>query len=361
MVGGPTAEIPHSPCTGSAVWRGPELAHSHVWEWHLAPAQLDELDTALHAVRVRGTPLLRITADRFPLPALASQLAGLADELENGRGFVLIRRVPVGRFGPATAAVLLWGLGRHLGIPVSQNATGHMLGHIADPHEVRAARPFHTDEADTLALLCLRNDSGAGHAALASSAAVHNTVLARRPDLVDGLYRTHFLDRLGEQAPGQHPCHAVPLAHRDQERFSLRYDRHRVESAQRFPGVPRLTPDDLELFDHIDESAADPELRLDLPLAPGDLLLVNNHAVLHSLTAPADTTGRGPRFHALRLWLTPHRPRELPPDFWGDAHFLDGGRGGVAPRDVITPQSPTTRKSHDRPVRTPGPIRPVPR
>ncbi|MEU0629662.1 hypothetical protein [Streptomyces sp. NPDC005989] len=104
-----------------------------------------------------------------------------ADELENGRGFVLVRRVPVGRSGPATAAVLLRGPGRHLGIPVSQNATGHMLGHIADPHEVRAARPFHTDAADALALLCLPDDSGAGHGAPASSAAVHNTVPARRP------------------------------------------------------------------------------------------------------------------------------------------------------------------------------------
>ncbi|WSD72869.1 TauD/TfdA family dioxygenase [Streptomyces sp. NBC_01591] len=361
MVGRPSVEIPRSPCTGSAVWRGPELAHSRAWEWHLAPAQLDELDAALQAVRVRGTPLLRITADRFPVPGLASQLACMAEELEYGRGFVLVRRIPVERPGLAAAGVLLWGLGRHLGIPVSQNATGHMLGHIEDTHEVRAARPFHTDEADMLALLCLRNDGSGGHAALASSAAVHNTVLARRPELIGGLYRTHFLDRLGEQAPGQRPCHAVPLAHRGLERFSLRYDRHRLESAQRFPDVPRLTPGDLELFDHIDGSAASPELRLDLALAPGDLLLVNNHAVLHSLTTSESTTGPGARFHALRLWLTPHRPRELPPEFWGDAHSPAGGRGGVAPRDVITPQTPTTRKPHDRPVRTPGPIRPVPR
>ncbi|MFD0337392.1 TauD/TfdA family dioxygenase [Streptomyces sp. NPDC127117] len=343
------------------MWRGPELARSRAWEWHLAPAQLDELDKALQTVRVRGTPLLRITADHFPLPALASQLARMAAELEKGRGFVLVRRVPVERFGLVAARVLLWGLGRHLGIPVSQNATGHMLGRIGATDEIRAARPFHTDEADTLALLCLRNDGGAGHAALASSATVHNTVLARRPALIDGLYRTHFLDRLGEQAPGQRRCNAVPLAHRDPERFSLRYDRHRLESAQRFPDVPRLTPGERELFDHIDGWASAPELRLDFPLAPGDLLLVNNHAVLHSLTAPADTTGPGPRFDALRLWLTPHRPRDLPQEFWGDAHSPGGSRGGIAPRDVITPQSPTTRKPHDRPVRTPGPIRPVPR
>lgn len=34
------------------------------------------------------------------------------------------------------AAVLVRDLGRHLGIPVSQNAAGHMLGRIEDTHEV---------------------------------------------------------------------------------------------------------------------------------------------------------------------------------------------------------------------------------
>ncbi|WP_405718047.1 hypothetical protein [Streptomyces sp. NBC_00046] len=43
-----------------------------------------ELDTAPRSVRERGLPLLKVTADDFPLPALAGELAGLTDELENG-------------------------------------------------------------------------------------------------------------------------------------------------------------------------------------------------------------------------------------------------------------------------------------
>jgi hypothetical protein len=61
------------------------------------------------------------------------------------------------------------------------------------------------------------------------------------------------------------------------------------------------------------------------------------------------------------LWLTPHQSRSLPPEFWGDRHSCTGGRGGVAPRDVITPHPQTKRKPHVRPLRTPGAIRPVPR
>ncbi|MEU5952068.1 TauD/TfdA family dioxygenase [Streptomyces sp. NPDC047525] len=346
----------------------------------LGPAQLDEVDAAVQSVRARGTPLLKVTADSFPLPSLTADLARAAAELESGRGFVLVRRVPVERYDPAAAAVLLWGLGRHLGIPVSQNATGHMLGHLThDGPAASAARPLRTDDADTLALLCLRTSRTAGHMRLASSAAVHNTVLARRPELIDGLYRTHYLDRRGEQSPGQLPWHAVPLVHRAGGRLSLRYDRRRLESARRLPGVPRLSPEDVELFDLIDRSAACPDLRLDVALCPGDLLLVNNHAVLHAHTGFADVPGTEQSARALRLWLTPHQPRHLPRDFWGDTHYPDGARGGVAPRDVITPQSPATpaalttpappttptasmgRNPHDRPVRTAGPSRPTPR
>ncbi|MBO0914790.1 TauD/TfdA family dioxygenase [Streptomyces laculatispora] len=344
---------------GPAVWRGPDLARSRDWVQHLTPSRLDELDAAVRAVRTRGTPLLKVTAEHFPLPGLAEDLARAADELENGRGFVLVRGIPVEGYGPAALGVLLWGLGRHLGIPVSQNTTGHMLGRTGtaeDGREDLAAQALHTDEADAVALLCLRKT----RTALTSSAAVHNAVRAHRPELLDSLYRTHFLVH-EEPDPPQVPCRAVPLAHRDGERFSLRYDRRRLESAQHRADVPRLSPAEVELFDLIDAAAHSPDLRLDLDLAPGDLLLLNSHAVLHSLTAPAPVPARAPGPQALRLWLTPHRPRTLPRGFWGDAPSAAGGRGGVAPLDVITPQTPTTRKPHDRAVRTPGPIRPVPR
>ncbi|MYW69762.1 TauD/TfdA family dioxygenase [Streptomyces sp. SID8379] len=370
---GKSSEDLRRPCTGPAVWQGRDLARSRSWVLRPGPDQRDELDAAVRSVRARGTPLLKVSADRFPVPSLTADLARVAAELETGRGFVLVRGLPVERYGPAAAAVLLWGLGRHLGVPVSQNATGHMLGHLPYRPADLGPQAFHTDDADMLALLCLRTSGAPGRMRLASSAAVHNTVLARRPELVDGLYRTHHLDRHGEQSPEDLPWHAVPLAHRAGGRLSLRYDRRRLESARHLPGAPRPDPDDRELFDLIDASAADPELRLDIALHAGDLLLLNNHAVLHSDAGFANgpCTERGPQ--ALRLWLTPHRPRALPEAFWGDAYFSGGARGGVAPLDVITshkpttrttpttPTTPTTRNPHDRSARTPGPIRPTPR
>ncbi|MFI7005034.1 TauD/TfdA family dioxygenase [Streptomyces sp. NPDC050145] len=333
-MGPSSAAAPGVPCHGPALWTGPEPAASGAWLRRPTPAQLAELALAVRTVRTRGTPLLRVTAEQFPAPAWHPELAAISHELAHGCGLAVVRRIPVEGFRPAEREQLLWGLGRHLGTPVSQDVTGHMLGRlpVAGP---AAASPgaFRTDEADTTALLCLRP----ARASLVSSAALHNTVLARRPELLHRLYRTHHLDR-GPRLPAL----AAPLAHRAGPRFSLRYDRRRIEAAQGRPGVPPLTREDVELFDLLDAAAASPALRLDLDLSPGDLLLLDNHTVAHTLTfTNPRATAPEATADALRLWLTPHQPRDLPPEFWGDtAQGPHGTRGGVPPRDVIAHRSP---------------------
>ncbi|MCM2416427.1 hypothetical protein LNW71_35260 [Streptomyces sp. RKAG290] len=102
------------------------------WVLRLSSAQIDELDAALRAVQERSIPLLKITSGDFPLPTLAGELEHIADVLENGRGFVLVKGIPVERYNQAAAGTVFWGVGRHLGTPVSQNASGHMLGHARD-------------------------------------------------------------------------------------------------------------------------------------------------------------------------------------------------------------------------------------
>lgn len=200
-----------------------------------------------------------------------------------------------------------------------------MLGHardtgrsLTDPatrgYQTRESLPFHSDGSDVLGLLCLRAARSGGRSALVSSAAVHNAVLERRPDLVERLYRTHFFDRREEHAPGDLPYAALPLASRSRRGLSMRYNRCYLESAQRFPDVPRLDPADVELFDLVDALAESPEFRLDVDFEAGDLLFVNNHTVLHSRTGFEDFAEPDPGRHVLRLWLT-----------------LGHGRGGISP------------------------------
>ncbi|QWA25732.1 TauD/TfdA family dioxygenase [Streptomyces sp. JCM17656] len=118
----------------------------------------------------------------------------------------------------------------------------------------------------------------------------------------------------------------------------MRYHRPYLESAQRFPDVPRLEPADVELFDLIDRAASSPRYSLDVGFEPGDLLLVNNYAVLHSRTAYEDFAEPERKRHVLRLWLTLRKGRDLPPHFWGDRAETAGaaGRGGITPHDLVT-------------------------
>ena len=50
----------------------------------------------------------------------------------HGRGFHLVRGIPLERWSVRQCAIAYFGLGTLLGEPVSQNAMGHILGHVKD-------------------------------------------------------------------------------------------------------------------------------------------------------------------------------------------------------------------------------------
>ena len=54
---------------------------------------------------------------------------------------------------------------------------------------------------------------------------------------------------------------------------------------------------------------------MDIDLGQGDMTFVLNHVILHSRTAFEDWPEPERKRHALRLWLTTHGARPLPPDF----------------------------------------------
>jgi len=74
--------------------------------------------------------MLAMTTSDFPLPTLGPRLQGLAKILDQGRGFRLLRGLPIQDLTERQAASIYWGMGLHMGTPVSQNARGHLLGHV---------------------------------------------------------------------------------------------------------------------------------------------------------------------------------------------------------------------------------------
>jgi hypothetical protein len=340
------------PIIGPEAWRGEELARTTDWIRPFSDAAIRELDGALRAVQARGVDWPRITRADFPLPGLGSELAAVARELEDGRGVVLLRGLPVERYTEEELRHLYWGLGTHLGTPRYQNARGELIGEVRDElraygavredamnHGTRTSRAkarssgplrYHTDRADVVALLCVRQARRGGTSKVVSAVAISNEILARRPDLHALLWQDYYRSRQGEEVGGDRRYYALPVFAARAGRFTTQYSRTFVEAAQRVAEVPRLTAAQDEALDMLADVAE--ELSCEMTLEPGDIQLLNNHVIYHARTAYEDHPEPGRDRLLLRLWLSMPNSRALPQGFevlWGS---IEPGalRGGIS-------------------------------
>ncbi|HTP98056.1 MAG TPA: TauD/TfdA family dioxygenase [Casimicrobiaceae bacterium] len=332
-------------------WYGPQLAARGGWIETLSAPELDELAAVaqpwLARVERDARALNELTPEDFPLPTLAPRLAGVTRELLHGRGFALLRGLPVDRWGARMSAVAFYGLGVHIGTPRTQNAQGHLLGHVRDLglrsddpnvriYQTHERQTFHTDSADVVGLLCLQTAKSGGLSALVSSITLYNELRRRRPDLARRLFAPFATDRRGEVPPGAKPYFTIPVFNWHAGALSAIYQRQYIDSAQRFTDAPRLVPADIEALDLLDALTDDPALHLTMALERGDLQFVHNHTLLHDRTAFDDYPEEARRRHLLRLWLAPRQARPLPPVFaqrYGSV--VPGARGGVRVADDV--------------------------
>lgn len=326
-----------------SAWKAGDMRARRDWIVELSPAHQAEILTAVEATREAGLAIHEITRDGFELPALAPILDRVRDDVVDGRGFSLIRGVPIEELDRDGVMRAWFGLGSYVGVARSQNRAGHLIGHVYDLGEdktdpkmrlyrTNARQRFHIDSCDVVGLLCLRPAKSGGASAIASSTAIAEEIRRTRPDLADVLEAPFVYDRKGEIPEGKGPHYLIPIVHRYQGRTTVYFARDFIESAQkRFDEVPRLTPAQIEVLDMIERLAESDEFRLDMDFRPGDVQFVHNHVILHSRTAYEDWDQPAQKRHLLRLWLSAHGARPLPPVFeerYGP--LVDGQpRGGI--------------------------------
>jgi Taurine catabolism dioxygenase TauD, TfdA family len=305
------------PYSNPAAWTGAEIRMDPTWRHQLTEQEIGELEAAVRGVERRGLPLEHVEVDAFSLPTLAPAIAGWRKELEEGRGFALVKGLPVGRMSEAQAAIAYCGIASHLGTMVEQNPMGEKLIHVRatgeDPNDVSVrhyktgvASPFHTDSSDVVGLLCLRPARFGGLSSIASSVSVFNAMLAKRPDLVDEFFTPFYFDLYEQQADGADPNFAQPLSSEIGGQLSTFYIRFAIDQAQRHTEVPRLTESQTEFLNLLDELASSDDLRLDMDFEPGDMQFLNNSVILHARSAFEDGDDPAQGRHLLRLWLTLH-------------------------------------------------------
>ncbi|GMQ85822.1 MAG: TauD/TfdA family dioxygenase [Acidimicrobiia bacterium] len=340
-----------TPIEGPSAWYGPDMAkRSNEWLYRLDDADVAEVNDAVATLTESGTAILEVNRENFPLPNLGPVLDGIQDDVVNGRGFVLIRGLPVDTYTIEQAALAYFGIGAYFGWAIPQNAKGHVLGHVRDigldpdnpEHRLygtRARHLYHTDSCDIVGLLCLQTAKSGGQSKIASSVTVYNEMLKRRPDLVAVMAQPFCLDRKGEIPEGKGPYYQMPVFNPYGGYLTTTYNRDFITAAQRFDDVPRLTGEQIEAMDLADEIAGSDEVRLDMDFRPGDIQFIHNHQMLHSRTPYEDYPEPERKRHLLRLWLAPPNSRPLAPVIAERFGSIEQGtaRGGIrVPGQILT-------------------------
>ena len=325
------------------VWRGADLRNRTDWIRPFTSEELAEIDAALGSCKTRGLVWADITRDDFPLPKLGAALAGVAEELETGRGMILLRGLPL-EYSAEDLRTVYWGIGTHLGTAVSQGGRGELLGVVEDEgkaveitkrrgSKTADALPFHADRCDVVGLLCVRKAKSGGASRIVSAAAIHNEILRLRPDLIDVFYADWYNSRQGGEQPGEARAYPKPIFGFRDGYFTGLVSPLYIRSAQKFEEVPRLTQKQqqaLELYTQLAD-----ELALDMAFEPGDIQLLNNHLTYHARTSFVDHAEPEHKRLLLRLWLSVPGSRPLPEGYELVFGRIGAGelRGGVTCRE----------------------------
>lgn len=337
-------------------WRGEDMATPRArssWTYHL---NQDDLATIERQAEKSMPLFVGTTANRhvrllepkdFPLsPSLQDKLTTIKSDLIHGRGFALLRGLPVHNYNEKELATIFIGLGAHIGNARSQNKSGHLLGHVLDLgldsddpnvriYQTNERQTFHTDSCDVVGLLCLRMAKRGGLSLLVSANSVYNELYQRRPDLLRLLLQPIATDRRGEVPPDSDPFLLIPVFSSWHGHMTVFYQRQYIDSAQRFSSAPRLTCQHVEALDLFDAVCNDPAMHLKTKLEPGDIQFVHNHSMLHDRTGFEDWVDIDRRRHLLRLWLSVPGDRPLPPIFASRFGSVEvGNRGGIVLSDT---------------------------
>lgn len=294
----PHERAPAGAVGGEAAWLGADLRLRNDWIERVSPGFVAALEDVVARLRASARPWSDVSEADVELPGEGETLRRWRRALTHGRGFLILRGLPVERWDLATQHLATGVLGRQFGRLGLQNPRGDVIGEVratgaekVDPfarlYATAGEFRFHCDASDLVGLLCIRPAAEGGESRLASSVSVYNTLLATRPDLAARMFEPQPYDLRNEQAAGGEPYAAFAPCAFGGDRLRTFYISDYFRTVARHGIEP-----DLDLLDTYDAIAASPEVGLQFYLQPGDLQILDNHTMLHARSAFRDEPGR---------------------------------------------------------------------
>ncbi|MGJ7531458.1 TauD/TfdA family dioxygenase [Variovorax sp. GB1P17] len=266
------------------------------------------------------------TAAQFAMPTLTPLLRRAYEDIRAGRGFVVLRGLPIEQVDVQQFIAAMWGVGTHFGDSLSQNTSGDRIGHVIDasaedatPRMYRSnleLRP-HNDITAMISLACWHRSQTGGASVIVSAVTVHDEMARLHPSMLAPLYRGFHYHQVGEEAPGEPPVtrHRVPLFAVRNGQLSSRYLRSNLVAGHRALDMP-LSDEEIGALNGFDAIATAPENRLAFFLERGDMIVINNYTVMHARTSFTNFPEPERKRHLVRLWLDTPGFRDVPPEYF---------------------------------------------
>ena len=282
----------------------------------LKPAELAAMEDFL--ARTRGRAVWDTTSnDARGLEALAIDIRAA---LRDGLGMIVVQGIDRGRMSKEDSERILWVIGTCLGDATMQNPKGDRITHVKHDKDVPQGRGYrstaelspHTDAYAVLGLMCLDRAETGGVSRVASALAIYNEILARRPELLETMYRgTRYASSDARGTSVGPTARNVPIFSSVNGKVSCFFSRQNMTEAARQLGQP-LDPGFAEAADYFQSLALDSRFMVEFMLEPGEIMFANNYTLLHARTEFQDSE-RHTR-DLLRLWLNWEDMRAVVPE-----------------------------------------------
>jgi alpha-ketoglutarate-dependent taurine dioxygenase len=278
---------------------------------------LAEIDLLIAKMRANPLPLLLRTPDGMDLPHLKRLFSTAKDRLDQGIGFVVFDKMPIGAYDIDDIIACYWVLGQLLGPTVAQKWDGTMIYDVTDTKKaysygVRGSATnvelvFHTDNAfgrqvpDYVGLLCKYPAASGGVSRFCSLYAVHQRLFENFPEALSRLYRPMYFDRQAEHASDAPKTSLAPFFSWRDGSLMCRANSSLVRKGYEVAGVEM--DDELEAaLEAIDTVTSASDLWIEAPLERGQVQYLNNHELGHYRSTFIDSEDVTKKRHLYRLW-----------------------------------------------------------
>jgi hypothetical protein len=301
--------------TAPAAWTNRSIGGKAGLTHHLTPAQLAAFDVVL--ARTRQMKPQQTTSTDFDHPQIVALTDWLSETIRHGRGAVLLSGSSRATHSEEDMERIYWGVGIRLGEPAVQSMLGDRLGHVQHVKDDPVARGYrsneeltpHTDSYRIVGLMCLQRAESGGLSRIVSSLAVHNEILATRPDLLEPLYEGYHY-AIAEAQFSEKPVtdFKIPVFCCIDGMVSCNYVRSFMQRAAKLRGetLPAKLQEALDYFSMISQRD---DIGIEFMLEPGEMLIWHNFQMLHARQAYQDSPEH--TRHLLRLWLKVENDRPI--------------------------------------------------